>query len=117
MARSIVMLAALAAAVAVTMPAAAKDKKISYSDFHMTKYVDKASPTLYRKKGSGGVKNQDYMTVKMNDALVSSRAGASGGPRATPLTATSSGLLQSGGGGTVGGGGATKVRQGGTTAH
>jgi len=119
MARSIIVLAALAAAAAVSMPAAAKDRKVSHSDIQVTKHVDRASPLLYRKKATGGVKNQEYMSIKMDEAFVSSRrTGASGAPpTATPLTATSSGLLQSGGGGTVGGSGATKVRHSGPTAH
>jgi hypothetical protein len=116
MARSIVILAALVAAAAVAMPAAAKDKKRQHSDFQMTKKVDVATPMLRSRKR--GENQTEYMRVNMNDAIVSSRqTGTSGGPHtATPLSATSPGLLQ-GGGGTVGGGGATRVRQAGPTAH
>ena len=116
MARSIVILAALTAAAAIAMPAAAKDKKVHFSDFQITKKVDKSSPMLrVRKRGENPI---DYMRVDMKDATVSSRqTGASGGPHtAAPLNATSSGLLQSGGG-TAGGGGAMRVRQVGPTAH
>jgi type VI protein secretion system component Hcp len=53
--------------------AKSKKSKVEHQDFHFTKKVDTASPTLAKRKGKSKSKPKaDYMTFEMKDATISS---------------------------------------------
>ena len=48
--------------------------RVQHSDFKITKQIDKATPTMAKKKTAGTSKKgtgQEYMTIKLNDANIS----------------------------------------------
>jgi hypothetical protein len=61
--------------------AKSKKSKVEHQDFHFTKKVDTASPSLAKRKGKSKSKPKpDYMTFEMKDATISSVKSASPKP-------------------------------------